>query len=655
MKKINFRSYKYSIVFLMFILVILCFTGCSDNKVSTDNVAVKNNITPVITEEQSNITDEPQNITESVTAPTDIPSAAPTEKTDNVITDTPEPIVTGINNFPSPKVPDPSETYVLTDLYKFYFPSKWWTLVYYSEDDENVVTVKTISEDKEVLKIIPKTDIESAWALLDNDEVKYSQCVFAYDHIFVFQFYNIELTDYTFHLGYYDFLEMIDKTEIINDGVTYAAINSIQPEHIQRYLDYSHDEDIPVEKLDSYGIYGFWGNFRTLSGINLYAFKGTKDPIIDLFIINDGKDIYYTNFPSVKTANLTTVYSFDYNNDGIKEYGIIPFYNNPIEGYIEHEYDHLWISEKVDDLHYNTYELDSTIIIEYIKENITLSVDTSENIASFKLNDDELLDVKCDLQLEDAGYELEYLGVLQAEEYGDLYAKKINKDTFTFLCRASLPVKDVSKECAFDYGSLIFVNVIYSGEGNYDITDTIIRKWGKGLEALDFPDENFINPQDAWTLYYDKYDELVEKAKAQGKTEDAVKVQNYRIISINEDGTVVLRAYYNYFDIDTAGEPPSTDPESYELEEGKTPLGEDIVMKISDDCIFVYYPKDKGWGRFLITFSDLKYIADNYYFSDYIYPLPMHDIDGNWYEYLDDFDCMSIDGVIYYMGEVYHA
>ena len=655
MKKINFRSYKYSIVFLMFILVILCFAGCSDNKVSTDNVAVKNNITPVITEEQSNITDEPQNITESVTTPTDIPSAAPTEKPDKVITDTPEPIVTGINNFPSPKVHDPSETYVLTDLYKFYFPSKWWTLVYYSEDDENVVTVKTISEDKEVLKIIPKTDIESAWALLDNDEVKYSQCVFAYDHIFVFQFYNIELTDYSFYMGYYDFLEMIDKTEIINDGVTYAAINSIQPEHIQRYLDYSHDEDIPVEKLDSYGIYGFWGNFRTLSGINLYAFKGTKDPIIDLFIINDGKDIYYTNFPSVKTANLTTVYSFDYNNDGINEYGIIPFYNNPIEGYIEHEYDHLWISEKVDDLHYNTYELDSNIIIEYIKENVTLSVDTSENIASFKLNDDEPLDVKCDLQLEDAGYELEYLGVLQAEEYGDLYAKKINKDTYSFICRASLPVKDVTKECAFDYGPLVFVNVIYTGEGNYDITDTIIRKWGKGLEALNFPDENFINPGDAWTLYYDKYDELVEKAKSQGKTEDDVKVQNYRIISIDEDGTVVLRAYYNYFDIDTAGEPPSTDPESYELEEGKTPLGEDIVMKISDDCIFVYYPKDKGWGRFLITFSDLKYIADNYYFSDYIYPLPMFDIDGNMYEYLNDFDCMSIDGVIYYMGEVYHA
>ena len=135
----------------------------------------------------------------------------------------------------------------------------------------------------------------------------------------------------------------------------------------------------------------------------------------------------------------------------------------------------------------------------------------------------------------------------------------------------------------------------------------------------------------------------------------AVKVQNYRIISIDEDGTVVLRAYYNYFDIDTAGEPPSTDPESYELEEGKTPLGEDIVMKISDDCIFVYYPKGKGSGRFLITFSDLKYIADNYYFSDYIYPLPMLDIDGNWYEYLNDFDCMSIDGVIYYMGEVYHV
>ena len=42
-------------------------------------------------------------------------------------------------------------------------------------------------------------------------------------------------------------------------------------------------------------------------------------------------------------------------------------------------------------------------------------------------------------------------------------------------------------------------------------------------------------------------------------------------------------------------------------------------------------------------------------YSDYIYPLPMLDIDGNWYEYLDDFDCMSIDGVIYYMGEVYHA
>ena len=74
---------------------------------------------------------------------------------------------------------------------------------------------------------------------------------------------------------------------------------------------------------------------------------------------------------------------------------------------------------------------------------------------------------------------------------------------------------------------------------------------------------------------------------------------------------MVLRAYYDLFDIDTAGEPPSEDPEDYELDEGLVPLGTDIVMKISDDCKFVYYPKNSGWNRHIITFDDLKYLADN--------------------------------------------
>ncbi|MCR4625716.1 MAG: hypothetical protein K5795_07095, partial [Lachnospiraceae bacterium] len=134
MKYHSTNFYRYICVFIITVLCI-CFTGCSDNTVQTDDNIERIVTTPVITEEPSNITDEPVVITEPVTAPTEIPSVSPTEKPDIVITDTPEPNVTGINNFPSPEVPDPSKALVFTDLYKLYLPTNWGKYIYYSEDD----------------------------------------------------------------------------------------------------------------------------------------------------------------------------------------------------------------------------------------------------------------------------------------------------------------------------------------------------------------------------------------------------------------------------------------------------------------------------------------------------------------------------------------
>ena len=66
MKYYYTKFYRNICVFIITVLC-LCFTGCSNNTVQSDDNIDSDVTTPVITEEQSNITDEPQNTTEPLT------------------------------------------------------------------------------------------------------------------------------------------------------------------------------------------------------------------------------------------------------------------------------------------------------------------------------------------------------------------------------------------------------------------------------------------------------------------------------------------------------------------------------------------------------------------------------------------------------------
>ena len=65
--KYYYRKFYRNICVFIITVLYLCFTGCSNNTVQSDDNIDSDVITPVITEEQLNITDEPQNITEPLT------------------------------------------------------------------------------------------------------------------------------------------------------------------------------------------------------------------------------------------------------------------------------------------------------------------------------------------------------------------------------------------------------------------------------------------------------------------------------------------------------------------------------------------------------------------------------------------------------------
>ncbi|MBQ6025297.1 MAG: DUF963 domain-containing protein [Lachnospiraceae bacterium] len=535
---------------------------------------------------------------------------------------------------------------VKTELYRFELPARWSTLsskLSIEVDEYNNTVIRNAEQPEKVyLRVTAVTDIDSAWALLKVENM-YSFCIFSKDHIFVWQTPDTPL-DTNLGLGYYEFYDMANEMVVLKDGETNEAVNSISPEHIKKYIEIEDNEEILWPDKYSYGIKCIGGS--VLSQLTLYNLYDTGSAPTDMLIIKDGDEICFAeHFGYEGAEDLTSVYSFDYDNNGVKEYGIISYDN------------HLGVAEKTKGaLNYSIFDFDATPVSEYVKAHIALTVDPmDDHAAEFSLNGEEAIRVNCGYALDEKDYELEYLCILESREYGSYYTKDYDKSGFTAVFRANLPVKDGENAYDSDYAPLVFVKVGYKGNGVFEISGINIKNYGAGIKTLEFPEENFKDPDEGWDIYGKAIQDVQKRAVEQGGSPEDVREQNFRIMSIDEDGTVVLRAYYDYFDIETAGEPPSNNPEDYELEEGLVPLGTDITMKISDDCKFVYYPKNLGWNRYLITFSDLKYLVDNYYYMDYFFPLPSFDSKSVWYEYLNDFTCVYLNGVIYYMGEVYHA
>ena len=77
-------------------------------------------------------------------------------------------------------------------------------------------------------------------------------------------------------------------------------------------------------------------------------------------------------------------------------------------------------------------------------------------------------------------------------------------------------------------------------------------------------------------------------------------------------------------------------------------------MKISEDCPIIYLTKDTGTKTYLLKLPELKILVDNYFFMNPNFAIQSSDPDNERCEYLHDFICTYMDGVIYYMSEQYY-
>ena len=238
---------------------------------------------------------------------------------------------------------------VETELYTFELISRWSTmssrLSNDVDDDSNVVISSVDQPEKVYLRVTTVTDVDSAWALLE-DENMYSYCIFSKDHIFVWQTPTKPL-DTNLGLGYYEFCDLANEMAVLKDGETNEAINSIRPEHIKKYIEFLENDEVLWPEIYSYGIEKSYGvYYNPLSDRYFFALTGSKVSPLNVYIIYDRGEICKIEYPIESENRFTSVFPFDYDNNGVKEYGIIPDYGYSDDG-AEHAYDHLLIAERV--------------------------------------------------------------------------------------------------------------------------------------------------------------------------------------------------------------------------------------------------------------------------------------------------------------------
>lgn len=539
---------------------------------------------------------------------------------------------------------------VETELYTFELISRWSTMsskLSIDVDDAGNVVIRSVEEPEKIyLRVTTVTDVDSAWALL-GDENLYSYCIFSKDHIFVWQTPS-EPLDTNLGLGYYEFCDLAKSMVILKDGETNEAINSIRPEYIKKYIELLENEEVLWPEIYNYGIEKAYGvYYNPLSDICFFALTGSNSSPLNMYIIYDRGEICKIEYPIETENRITSVFSFDYDNNGVKEYGIIPDYGYSDDG-VEHAYDHLLIAERVEESSdYRVFEFESKPVADYIKPQLTLTVDPSDDHkAIFSLSGDTAVEVTCDFAIDEKDYELKYLCILEDDEN--------NKDHFTAVLRANMPIKDGDTEYDIKYAPLVMVDVTYKGKGVFEASNITVKNWGKGLNVIEFFEENYLDVDERWDLEEETKEKLTEAAIKQGKTQEDIKTQNFIIKSIAEDGTVTLKSTYNPARVINDSGELSKDPEDYVLEEGLVPFGDEVVMKISEDCPIIYLTKDTGTKTYLLKLPELKILVDNYFFMNPNFAIQSSDPDNERCEYLHDFICTYMDGVIYYMSEQYY-
>ncbi|MCR5205711.1 MAG: hypothetical protein K6E47_11695 [Lachnospiraceae bacterium] len=575
--------------------------------------------------------------------------------------DLPTPVIrptTTVTETPTPELTEGIITEITTNWYKFELPEKWKKIssrLSVSVDADGSVILSDVIADREILKITTVTDIDSAWALLD-DENEYASSIFSKDHIFVLKA-PAELKDYTFVQSNYELNDLAKNIVILKDGETNEAVRSIRPEHIKRFINLYNSDGIDRSELEyRYGIEKVYCDYNSpLYGVDLYTFIDTETYPFKVNVISDEDGMHFIECP-IKIGYLATcIFSFDYDDNGIKEYGIIPYLDDYVDE-ASHEYDHLLIAEKSEASEdYTVYEFDSAQAADFITTQLALTVDLEDDHnAVFSLAGEKVLEVKCENVIADRDYELKYLCILEAEELGSFYSERYKADHFTAVFRANLPVKNGNDGYDKKYAPLVLVNVTYKGKGIFEPSDIIVKNWGKGLPEVEFSEDKHLDYEQHWALREEAMEKLADTAAKLGKTQEDIKEQNFQIMSIEEDGTVVLRGYYDPARVYNDSGEMSDDPADYEVEEGLVPYGEEVVMKISEDCPIIYLHKNTGVERYLLTISELKTIFDVCNSVEHYFTILYSDPDREWIEYYRDFTCVYMDGVIYFMAEQYY-
>ena len=541
------------------------------------------------------------------------------------------------------------EGIIKTDLYQLQMPEKWVRRVNYTIKDDNTVVVNGYVDEtkktEELLKIVPVMDVDTAWEMLDEMP---GRCIFSKDYVYVFIIPDSDPQQkykyFDLRIGTDELLEVVDSFKVLKDGETRNAFNSIRTEHLDRIDNPEMNKNTGAGYEKHYlGIYDTFSNTRY--GLKMYDFSTEfSDYRLDETIIKDGEEVLFAEYPD-DMVRRSDVAFFPFKNEinGNRNYAVIAYGKN--EKRHEHQ---LIIEERPDNSSNNLrgYKLDYDIIKDYVLSELTEKIDTDANKAYFNLNDGQNIVVESEYDLVDKNYDLLICGIDYWNDIDYVSYELDNKNlrTFSVKMRAGLACSftDGTEGYEYDFAPLVSVNVEYVGEGKFDIRDISIRRYGLDVRDLDFSQKEVVSDSD-YVLKKDPETGTQLAYLNPYVLDSSYKTQNFRVMKVNSDGTIVLRATGRYlpdeYSIDQA--------DDYENPEGLYPMGTEVTMKLSKDCIIYYFPKFiSDWELRKITVEDLKYLSDNYYYMDRG--------TGGLHEYLYDFECSYRDGVVYYIAEHFY-
>lgn len=532
---------------------------------------------------------------------------------------------------------------VETSLFKISIPEKWTGNVHYHVSEDNGIVFRGYTNanspiDSELVSITPVTNVDEAWKMVDELP---GCCIFSKDYIYVFRLpeasaqYKYKEDD--MRIGTEELQSFADGLEILKDGCSGAALDSIRAEHLERILNPERNNGISDMHEKHYlGLYRAYTNYynyeQSVYSLSLFDFVSPAGHNMDEMLLLDHDKLLHLEYPSGMAKSGIYISAFDYNNDGINEYGII----DSLGGTQTAEFRFI-TEERIDGTsdRCRMYELDQSTLFSEIRERITEKVDTGTNRAEFFLDGTLAIVVESGHDLADGGYELKGISFWNENGYS-IYA-----DSPVLPLKIRAGMKTLNGEGPnsydYDYAPLISADVMYEGKGKYRITDLRIRRFGMDVREINFTDKYVFSEKDEY-LVTDPKDGAEVLVSNPYTFKDGYETKRVEILSVDSDGNIVVKL------LKQVEEDYPDEPEDFTK---SLQQPEEIALKLKDDCIIYYFPKKiSDWNWRKITVDDLKYLVDNYY----SFPVAA----GTMSEYLHDFECCYKDGEVYYLAERYH-